>query len=441
MSEEMPQELKVLVVEDSPERAASLIEALEAGAIDARSTRVDNRDDLRAALFAETWDVVLSNDNLVNIDASQVLLVVVASGQQIPFIIVSETMAMTRAVTLMKMGANDFVLYEDLENLPAAVRREMRSMEISRQKEEAESSNWRLANFDPLTDLPNRRLFFDRLSHALRRAKRQESGVALLYLDLDHFKWINDNLGHAAGDKLLKEASQRLKDSIRESDTVARIGGDEFAIVLTDVDQEVAAEAVARKILVKMQDPMFLKDNEVYVGVSIGIAMYPQHGDESKTLVHNADLAMYQSKRRGRNDFRVYSPDIHDGSHAEENATRATPQDPIILRGRHVEPTREAPSADEAPLRIPPAQRIAAAAQRQAWPLAAKIAFIAGLIMISISIGTNLSGILNPKQGQMVAEEAPSGEDLNKFATAAGGPRKDAGDDAPAAAGTDQPPR
>jgi len=350
----MSDEVKVLIVEESPEREASLIEALQSGGIDAKTTRVDNRDDLRSALFAETWDVVLSNDNLSQIDASQVLLVVVASGQQIPFVIVSDTMSMVRAVTLMKMGANDFVLYDDLSNLTSVVRREMRSMEISRKKEEVESSNWRLANFDPLTDLPNRRLFFDRLSHALRRAKRQEAGVALLYLDLDHFKWINDNLGHAAGDKLLKEASQRLKESIRESDTVARIGGDEFAIVLTDVDEEKGAEAVARKILVKMQEPMFLKDNEVYVGVSIGVAMYPEHGDESKTLVHNADLAMYQSKRRGRNDFRVYSPDIYDGSHAEGDAARATPQDPIILRGRAVEPTREPPPQADLPKEVPP---------------------------------------------------------------------------------------
>lgn len=173
-----------------------------------------------------------------------------------------------------------------------------------------EQENWELAHFDALTQLPNRILFWDRLEYALRLAGRNRQIAALLWLDLDGFKAINDTLGHAAGDELLRQVSQRLQASLRESDTAARMGGDEFTVVLATVTHPQDATGVAQKIIEQIHRPFVLSQGPAQVSTSIGIALYPDHASTAKELVHCADLAMYAAKQAGKNDWRLWNPQI-----------------------------------------------------------------------------------------------------------------------------------
>lgn len=182
--------------------------------------------------------------------------------------------------------------------------------DISRRKQ-LERRIHHQANFDTLTGLPNRALFMDRLEHELIRAHRQDSRVALMFIDLDRFKWVNDTLGHAAGDQLLKEASRRLLECIRKSDTVARLGGDEFTIILPDMNRGPFAERVAAKILDKLAMAFDLEGQEVYISGSIGVTIFPDDAGDVQGLLKNADSAMYRAKNDGRNAYRFFTPDMH----------------------------------------------------------------------------------------------------------------------------------
>lgn len=163
-----------------------------------------------------------------------------------------------------------------------------------------------LATHDPLTELPNRILFNERLGQAVARARRDGSLVAILFVDLDHFKDINDTLGHDAGDTALCAVAQRLRRTLRESDTVARLGGDEFAIVLEDLHDRIDIEPIARKLLAAVGEPIQAGSHAVSVTPSIGISIFPAHGIEPRQLVTQADQAMYVAKRMGKNAIRFF---------------------------------------------------------------------------------------------------------------------------------------
>jgi diguanylate cyclase (GGDEF)-like protein len=149
--------------------------------------------------------------------------------------------------------------------------------------------------------LPNRELFYDRLQLALTKAEREQSQFALLYLDLDKFKQINDNYGHHIGDELLQHTAQRIQCCLRSSDTVARLGGDEFVILLQQVDSEDLAMLLAEKIRQALNQPFVLANNALQVQPSVGIALYPQHSNEAQALMRSADNAMYLAKKAGGN--------------------------------------------------------------------------------------------------------------------------------------------
>ena len=168
-----------------------------------------------------------------------------------------------------------------------------------------------LAQHDALTQLPNRALFLDRLEHAIAGAVRHGTRVALLFLDLDRFKNINDSLGHQVGDRLLQAVARRLKSSLREVDTVARLGGDEFLILLPDLRSAQAAATVADKLLAVMARPFRVEEQELTVSPSIGISLYPHDGRDVPTLLKNADAAMYHAKNRGRNNYQFYRDDMN----------------------------------------------------------------------------------------------------------------------------------
>ena len=167
----------------------------------------------------------------------------------------------------------------------------------------------RLAYHDALTGLPNRLLFGDRLEVALRQVRRKSGRLALLFLDLDRFKDVNDRLGHDMGDRLLGEVARRLGSAFREEDTVARLGGDEFIVLLRDIKSPQEAGEMATKIIEALACPFHLKDCRLQVTASIGVAFYPDHGSTAQELIKNADKAMYRAKRMGRNNLQIFCPD------------------------------------------------------------------------------------------------------------------------------------
>jgi diguanylate cyclase (GGDEF)-like protein/PAS domain S-box-containing protein len=168
-----------------------------------------------------------------------------------------------------------------------------------------------MAQHDSLTDLPNRMLLNDRLTQALALAHRHQKMLALLFLDLDRFKGINDSLGHAIGDRLLQSVAERLLACVRSSDTVSRQGGDEFVILLAEVNQPADAAFTAEKILLALSMPHHIDQQELHLAASIGIVTYPNDGMEAKTLLSHADLAMYRAKDSGRNTYQFFEPDMN----------------------------------------------------------------------------------------------------------------------------------
>jgi diguanylate cyclase (GGDEF)-like protein/PAS domain S-box-containing protein len=173
-----------------------------------------------------------------------------------------------------------------------------------------------MAHHDALTELPNRALFIDRVKQALARARWHSRGVAILFLDLDRFKNINDSLGHDAGDRLLKQIGERLIGGLRDGDTVARFGGDEFVILLDDIAESSDISRIAGKILDVIAPSFSIADQELHITASMGISLFPGDGEDSQTLLKNADIAMYRAKEAGKNTYKFYSDEMSARTHA-----------------------------------------------------------------------------------------------------------------------------
>jgi diguanylate cyclase (GGDEF)-like protein/PAS domain S-box-containing protein len=179
------------------------------------------------------------------------------------------------------------------------------------ERKKAEELIWKQANYDPLTGLANRALFQNRLQEELNHRARVDDALAVVYLDLDGFKDINDSFGHPVGDDLLIEVAHRLAERVRKHDTIARLGGDEFSILVTDLKQPEQIGSLARSILETLRTPIILKNQEVRIGASIGIALYPNDGETMADLIKHADVAMYQAKASGKNQFRFFQYDMN----------------------------------------------------------------------------------------------------------------------------------
>jgi len=177
--------------------------------------------------------------------------------------------------------------------------------DITQKKRSEEEIAYR-ANYDVLTGLPNRNLLAERLSQAIKQARRENTRIAVMFVDLDHFKQVNDTLGHAIGDLLLQTVADRLRQCVRETDTIARQGGDEFVLLLAGVEDSAAAGRVANKIIEQLCASFIIEKNEIHIGASIGITLYPDDGRNMETLFRNADLAMYRAKDAGRNNAQFF---------------------------------------------------------------------------------------------------------------------------------------
>lgn len=182
------------------------------------------------------------------------------------------------------------------------------------ERKKADEVIWRQANFDPLTGLPNRRMLHDRLEHDLKKAHRSNLKLALMFLDLDRFKEVNDTLGHDMGDALLRDASRRIVSCVRETDTVARLGGDEFTVILDELHNPGDVERVTQDILAKLATPFDLGNEVAYVSASIGVTLYPDDAAEIEDLFKNADQAMYAAKHQGRNRCCYFTPSMQEAA-------------------------------------------------------------------------------------------------------------------------------
>ncbi len=227
---------------------------------------------------------------------------------------------------------NEAQLREANENLVVAT---VRAQTIAEAAEEATTRMAHIAEHDFLTGLPNRSLLADRLAQSIALARRHGKKVALLYADLDHFKHINDSLGHAVGDRLLQSAAERLQGGVRLSDTVCRQGGDEFVVLLTEIETARDARLAAEKLIEAMAEPHLIDGHRLHATLSVGISLYPDHGQDVETVIQNADIALYRAKQSGRNTYQVFASEMNVRAVArhsvQETLRRALDQHEFVL--------------------------------------------------------------------------------------------------------------
>ena len=291
--------LSILFIDDCSEDVELLHEHIKAAGYGIEFERVDSDADLRAALISREWDVILCDFVMPGFGGVSALEIVNELNPTAPFIFVSGAIGEEIAVEAMRSGAQDYVMKDNLRRLIPAIERSLREVMIKRDRNRLHRRLNFLAYHDPLTGLPNRVLFIDRLRLAIDRAHRYQRRLAVGFLDLDRFKLINDTLGHDAGDQLLREVAARLQRSVRKIDTVSRLAGDEFAIVLTDLVSNHDIARIMNDINRELSQPINIAGQVVYANASVGISTYPDDGTEPGVLLQCADTAMYCAKQQG----------------------------------------------------------------------------------------------------------------------------------------------
>jgi len=296
---------RILLVEDQLADARLTQEALaESHAGEFDIVHVTRLQEALEHLAREQFEALLLDLSLPDAHGLETVIQVQRAAPGLPIVILSG-IADDEALPLqaVEAGAQDF-LSKGMESGRILAR----ALRLAIARKRSLDHFVHLAQHDPLTDLPNRILFQERLARALEHAQRSEHCAALMLLDLDFFKNVNDSLGHEAGDRMLQAIGQRLRECVRHRDTVARLGGDEFAVILEDLAGSEDAAAIAEKILDAMTRTFALDGNEVSIDASIGIVMFPDHNPDAVTLFKNADAALYQAKRGGGHDYRFYQP-------------------------------------------------------------------------------------------------------------------------------------
>ncbi|HSH72847.1 MAG TPA: EAL domain-containing protein [Methylophilaceae bacterium] len=299
--------LHALIVEDSEDDTLLLLNELKKGGYDPIYIRVETAHDMLAELTNKTWDIVYSDFTMPKFSAFDALALLHSTGQDVPFIIVSGTIGEDRAVNAMKAGAHDYILKGNLKRLIPATERELREALVRQEHRIADETIHQLAYIDPVTQLPNRARFHELIDEAIANIGNQKNSIALLLMDLDRFKDVNDTLGHDRGDILLKQVGVRLKSVLFEPDVVARIGGDEFGILLPHLTFPDDIKIVIKKLFDVLSSPFIIDGVPISVEASIGVAALPEHADNPHNLLQRADIAMYYAKKLASN-FAIYEP-------------------------------------------------------------------------------------------------------------------------------------
>jgi diguanylate cyclase (GGDEF)-like protein len=297
--------LKILLVEDNEVDAHLTQDILAEWSIEQFDVvQVARLSEAFVQLSRTRFDAILLDLSLPDGHGLLTLKQMQAASPTIPIIVLSGFSDQSLAVEAVQNGAQDYLVKG--QGQPELL---ARSIRYAIERKRAEERLTHLAQYDQLTGLVNRTLFRDRLIHAMARSKRLQQPMGLMLLDLDRFKSVNDTMGHDAGDQILKAVADRLRECVREVDTVARMGGDEFTIILEALSHEDDITTVAQRITKSLTEPFPLQNQRVSIGVSIGITVYPLDDHEIDDLLRHADAAMYRAKQQGGNTFQFHLPD------------------------------------------------------------------------------------------------------------------------------------
>jgi diguanylate cyclase (GGDEF)-like protein len=303
--------MKLLLVEDDASDAEFLAASLRRQrATDVQLVTVATLREAVAQLAPGSgppFDVVLLDLHLPDGSGLQCIDVIQGVCDTIPIVVLSGQDDEEFAVSILNKGVQDYLVKWEGQG-----RTILRSIRYAIERKRSELRMNYLAQFDALTGIPNRHSFSEQLNRATARARREGRKVTLLYLDLDAFKFVNDTLGHDAGDSLLKEVADRLRRSVRAGDVVARLGGDEFAIMIEGLSGPLEVEAVAEGLIKVLAEPYHIAGRQLAVTASLGITMFPSDNSDPQVLLKNADIAMYQAKEGGRNTFRFFTQRMHE---------------------------------------------------------------------------------------------------------------------------------
>ncbi len=337
----MPETAKILIVDDTKANLVALrvlLKQVEADIISAAS----GAEALEAAQQdTDHLALILLDVQMPEMDGFEVarLLQKNEKTRSIPIIFITANQDDAHIEEAYLAGAVDYIqkpirktaliskvrVFLDLWSLRFGLEQEVE------QRRAAEHRVEHLATHDPLTNLPNRRGLYEELNELIYRSRRYRYSSAVIYVDLDGFKNVNDHFGHEAGDRLLTRVSANFKNIVRQTDTVARIGGDEFIVLITDINSDNSLITKIESLLYEASRPIKFKGHNISVGASIGIALYPDHGENAETLLHHADQAMYQAKNHGKNTFRFFTEDINERAHRQrelqDNLRKALPAD------------------------------------------------------------------------------------------------------------------
>jgi diguanylate cyclase (GGDEF)-like protein len=320
----------VLLIEDNA-GDARLIELMLAEDPETpyRLNRVDRLSRALEFLSSEKPGLVLLDLSLPDSHGLETFRKIYAHSPAIPIIVLTGNDDQVLALAAVKTGAQDYLVKGRLDR-ELLVRAMQYSIERKRYQEQIEHQ----ANYDGLTGLPNRNLLLDRLQQAVF-AQRQVRSIAVVFIDLDHFKFINDSLGHNAGDKLLQQMAERLRSVVRDGDTVSRLGGDEFILILNDQPNEEVMFRAMQRIINKVSEPVNIDGRELVVTCSAGVSLHPQDGPDIETLLKNADAAMYRAKEHGRNNFQFYTAEmnrlVNERLALESSLRRALERNELLL--------------------------------------------------------------------------------------------------------------
>ena len=299
--------MKLLLVEDDPADADFLAASLRRQrASDIQIVNVATLAEAVSQLQLDKFDVVLLDLHLPDGSGLQCLDAIQAVDSEIPVVVLSGQDDEEFAVSVLNKGAQDYLVKWEGQGHSI-----LRSIRYAMERKKADLRLTYLAQYDPLTGIPNRQFFNDQLTRATARARRDGRKVTLLYLDLDAFKVVNDTLGHDAGDRLLQEVADRIRRSVRAGDVVARLGGDEFAVMLEGLASPRDVEAMATGLLEIVSKPYHIADRQLTITTSIGITVFPSDDADTQMLLKNADIAMYQAKDSGRNNFKFFHQAMH----------------------------------------------------------------------------------------------------------------------------------
>lgn len=297
----------ILIVDDQESNVYLLEQMLKEDGYQCVNSTTDPFE-VSALHAVNQYDLILLDLQMPGMNGFQVMqsLKEDESEGYIPIVVI--TVQSDNKLEALKAGAKDFITKPfDLMEAKVRIYNMLEVRLLYKQLEQYSRSMESWAMHDALTGLPNRRLFVDRMALAIAHARRKKCTTTVIYLDLDGFKQINDSLGHFAGDMLLKIVADRLVAAVREEDTVARFGGDEFVIVLWELNATNSLVALASKILLAISQPYVINGETIHITGSAGVSIYPTHSEDIETLIKKADIALYESKSIGRNAYRIAS--------------------------------------------------------------------------------------------------------------------------------------